>query len=143
MDVAVIEKIEKQAKEKYKNRKFLYLFPNANGNYFAVNYDAINSQLNSFLTLFDVWGNKSGQHKLSEDGKRQEVWFEVDKEFFKLATETMTFNRAFKNLGIKVVTEYPFSKEEDKWSEDWKGMAKAVKYLFDWEEGRMRYENLG
>ena len=106
-----IDNIYEKSKKRYKNRKFLYLFPNTNGNYFAVNYDAINCGLNSFLTLFDVWGNKSGHHKLSEDGNCQEVWFEVDTEFFKLATETMTFNRAFKNLGIQVVTEYPFAKK--------------------------------
>lgn len=129
MDVAFIERIERQSQERYKHRKFLYLFPNTNGNYFAVNYDAINCALNSFLSLFDVWGNRGGQHKVSEDGNCQEVWFEVDEEFFKLATETMTFNRAFKNLGIKVVTEYPFTKKNP-WTNDWDGMAKAMKSEF-------------
>ena len=142
MDVAYIEKAYERAKERYKNRKFLYLFPNANGNYFAVNYDAINCALNSFLTLFDVWGNTGGHHKVSEAANCQEVWLEVDEEFFKLATETNTFNRAFRNLGVKIVSEYPFAKKEDKWSEDWRGMAKAVKNLFEWEEDRMRYETL-
>lgn len=129
MDVAFIEKIEQRNREAYKDRKFLYLFPNANGNYFAVNYDACNCELNSFLRLFDVWGNKSGHHKVSEDGNHQEVWFEVDEEFFKLATETMSFNRAFKLLGVRVVTEYPFTKKNP-WTNDWDGMAKAMKSDF-------------
>ena len=141
MDVAFIEKMEQRNREAYKDRKFLYLFPNANGNYFAVNYDACNCALNSFLTLFDVWGNKGGHHKVSEDGNHQEVWFEVDEEFFKLATETKTFNRAFKGLGIKVVTEYPFSKKKDKWSEDWKGMAKAYdEFKNVWSTGTDRWD---
>lgn len=108
MDVAFIEKMEHRNREAYKDRKFLYIFPNVNGNYFAVNYDACNCELNSFLALFDVWGNKSAQHKVSEDGNHQEVWFEVDEEFHLLVANTFNFNTVFKRLGVEVVYQYPF-----------------------------------
>ena len=141
MDVAFIEKIQRQAEERYRYRKFLYLFPNTNGNYFAVNYDAINCELNSFLSLFDVWGNRGGHHKVSEDGNCQEVWFEVDEEFARLVSNTFNFNTAFKRLGVKVVFEYPFSKKENKWSEDWKGMAKSYdEFKNVWSTGTDRWD---
>lgn len=117
-----------KAHDSYVDRKFLYLFPHTSETYCAVNYDAVNSELNSFLSLFDVWGNKNGHHKVSEDGDHQEIWFEVDEEFYKLAMENKTFRRAIERLGVKITTEYPFKK--DPLTDYWKGMHKTMQSDF-------------
>lgn len=121
-----------RAKDSYKDRKYLYIFPQPDNNYWAVNYDAINCELNSFLRLFSISG-RDGQHKISEDENHQEVWFEVDEEFYRLVSNTFALPEAIKRLGVEIVFDYPFFKKPDPWTHDWKGMAKAVKDLFRWE----------
>lgn len=99
----------------YGDRKFLYIFPHAAETYCVVNYDADNIILNTFLAMFDVWHSK-GQMKVSQDSCRHnEVWFEVDKEFFQLAKTSRTFQRAIERTGVKIVFEYPFQTRSDEW----------------------------
>lgn len=120
----------------YGDRKFLYIFPHAAETYCVVNYDADNAVLNTFLAMFDVWHSK-GQMKVSQDSCRHnEVWFEVDKEFYQLAKHSRTFQRAIERCGVKIVFEYPFKQPEPKWFNDWKGMAAAARYLQDLQWGR-------
>lgn len=130
MPYVTAREIYQRRQDSYKDRKFLYLFPRPEGKtYNAVNYDATNNQLNTFLALFDVWGTNGGQHKVSEDENHQEVWFEVDEEFYQLAMHSNTFRQAIERLGVKVVTDYPFFKKNP-WTEDWKGMAHALRTDF-------------
>lgn len=137
MKCRTTEETFKRAHDSYKDRKFLYLFPRPDGKtYTVVNYDAVNSELNSFLMLFDVWGSGTGQHKVSDDENHQEVWFEVDEEFYQLAKHSRTFQRAIERCGVKIVFEYPFKQPEPKWFNDWKGMAAAARYLQDLQWGR-------
>jgi hypothetical protein len=67
------------------------------------------------MSLFDVWGslNKAGHHKLSDNGNTSEVWFEVSNEFVEMLTNP-EMQRAIKKLGVEVVYEYPFGKEQGK-----------------------------
>lgn len=99
-----------RAKDSYKDRKYLYIFHQPDNNYWAVNYDAINNELNSFLRLFSISG-ADGQHKISEDGNHQEVWFEVDEEFSRLVSNTFALPEAIKRLGVEIVYDYPFFKK--------------------------------
>jgi hypothetical protein len=105
-----LERLYERAKDSYKDRKFLYIFPQPDNNYWAVNYDAINCELNSFLRLFSISG-ADGQHKISEDGNHQEVWFEVDEEFSRLVSNTFALPEAIKRLGVEIVFDYPFFKK--------------------------------
>lgn len=116
------------AEDSYNDRRFLYIFPRPNGStYNAVNYHAINSGLNSFLTLFDVWNCGGGLHKSSEDDNHQEVWFEVDEEFYQLTKNSETFRRAIEKLGVEIVFEYPFRRrEQEEWVKDWRELADVV-----------------
>jgi hypothetical protein len=100
-----------RARESYKDREYLYLFPSKNGSTcHAVNYHAINNELNSFMNLFDNFGCC---HKISEDRNHQEVWFEVDEEFYLLAKHSDYFRGAIEKLGVEVVFEYPFEKKSE------------------------------
>lgn len=95
----------------YENRKYLYIFKSPHGTYNAVNYSG-NAYLNTFLTLFDVWGslNHAGHDKLSDNGNTIERWFEVSKEFVDML-ETETMRHAIKRFGVELVYEYPFGEE--------------------------------
>lgn len=81
-------------------RQVVHIFPSAYGTARVVNYAADHNSLNSFLSMFDIWeGN--GEFMLSDDGKYNEVWFEVSQEFHEFAmTETM--GRVFKRFGVRV-----------------------------------------
>lgn len=114
-----------RARNSYKGREYLYLFPRSEHDYWAVNYYAICSELNSLLTLFSINGSRTGVSKLSEDGNHSEIWFKVSDDFYRIATENETFRGAIERLGVKIVTDYPFFKQ-DPWTHDWKAMAKAV-----------------
>lgn len=118
-----------RAKDSYNDRKYLYIFPQPDNNYWAVNYDAINCELNSFVSLFDINGKHNGQHKISEDENHQEVWFEVDAEFYQLAKYSDTFQRAIERLGVKIVFEYPFYYKTDSITDDWLAKVRAVEDL--------------
>jgi hypothetical protein len=107
------------ANESYRDRKYLYLFPQLECDYWAVNYYAVCTELNSLLKLFSING-KSGKHKLSEDNNHSEVWFEVSDDFYYLATESSTFRAAIERLGVTIVTDYPFFTKRDTWSTNWK-----------------------
>lgn len=108
-----------KARDSYEGRKYLYLFPQPDNNYWAVNYHAINSELNSLLALFSISGKRTGKSKLSEDDNHSEVWFEVSDDFYQLATNNTTFRTAIERLGVEIVTEYPFF-TQDTWATDWK-----------------------
>ncbi len=109
MNCGDLERLYERAHDSYKDRKFLYITPRTGNTYSAVNYYATNCELNSFLNLFDIWGSH-GEHKISEDENHQEVWFEVDEEFYQLAKHSRTFQRAIEKLGVTIVFEYPFYK---------------------------------
>ena len=109
-----------KARDSYEGRKYLYLFPQPTNNYWAVNYHAINSELNSLLALFSISGKRDGKHKLSEDGNHSEVWFEISDDFYKLATSNHTVREAIERLGVVIVTDYPFFNRRDTWATDWK-----------------------
>ncbi len=117
-----------RARESYKERKFLYLFPRPDGTTWnAVNYDAVNYELNAFLSLFEVWGGE-GQHKISEDGNHQEVWFEVSSDFAKLFEVNAEVLKAVGRMGVQVVYDYPFKKKSSPWSYDLEAAAKVRYY---------------
>lgn len=94
-------------------RNYVYIFPSVHNTTCVVNYDWNNSQVNNFLSLFDIWGSH-GQRKAHfqesnyESQVDYEVWFECSKEFTDLAT-TPDMVRAFKRMNVNVVTDYPFS----------------------------------
>lgn len=91
------------------NRNYVYASPSAYGTCNVVNYSAESNDVNSFLSVFDVWGSH-GNFKISIDGNHQEVWFECGMDFYDmLHTETM--KRAFKRMGVELVFEYPFKEE--------------------------------
>ena len=93
------------------NRKFVYAFINAHNTVSIVNYDAGNSAVNTFLWRFDLWGS-NGEFKPSIDNKYQEVWFECDKDMMQ-ALKTPMFKRAFAQMGVELVFEYPFAPKEN------------------------------
>ncbi len=119
MNCRDLELLYEKAKDSYKDRKFLYIFPRTGNTYSAVNYYATNCELNSFLKLFDIWGSH-GEHKISEDKNHQEVWFEVDEEFYLLAKHSKTFQRAIEKLGVTIVFEYPLYRPISQVSNTWK-----------------------
>lgn len=111
-EVLGLDEFGRKKVDPYANRKYLYIFKTPHDTYNAVNYDACNAYLNSFMTLFDVFGslNHAGKHELSDNGNTSEVWFEVSKEFVEII-ETPVMKNAIKKLGVEVVYEYPFGKE--------------------------------
>ena len=112
MNCIDLERFYERTKDSYKDRKFLYLFPRPDGNTWnAVNYDAINAELNVFLRNFEVWGSNGGQHQVSEDGNHQEVWFEVSSDFIKLFEVNAEMLKAVGRMGVQVVYDYPFFKK--------------------------------
>jgi hypothetical protein len=123
MNCRDLEWLYDKAKDSYKDRKFLYVFPQPDNNYWAVNYDAVNCELNSFLRLFSISGG-DGQHKISEDGNHQEVWFEVDEEFSRLVSNTFALPEAIKRLGVEIVFDYPFFKKKST-TEDYQKIGQA------------------
>ena len=109
----------------YKDRRYLYLFPQPECDYWAVNYFAVCNELNSLLKLFSISG-KEGQHKLSEDNNHSEVWFEVNDDFYYLITENPTFRAGIERLGVQIVTDYPFFAKPDTWATDWTDGNEAI-----------------
>ena len=91
------------------NRKVVYVFKNCHGATSIVNYDGGNSSLNTFLSLFDVWGSR-GEFKYSQDKNHVEVWFECLPEMFEMLN-TLPFKAAFERMGVKLVFEHPWHKE--------------------------------
>ena len=113
-EVLGFDEFGRKKTDPYENRKYLYVFKSPHGTYHAVNYSG-NAYLNTFMTLFDVWGNlnHAGHHKLSDNGNTSEVWFEVSNEFVEmLKTEPMRI--AIKRFGVELVYKYPFEKEKSK-----------------------------
>lgn len=82
------------------NRRYILIFLSPNGTTHVVNYMADNNYLNTFLSVFDIWGS-GGQHKLSDDNNHAEVWFEMSKEFYKLV-KTETMQHALKRFGVEI-----------------------------------------
>jgi hypothetical protein len=124
MNCRDLERLYERAKDSYKDRKFLYVFPQPDNNYWAVNYDAINCELNSFLRLFSISGG-DGQHKISEDGNHQEVWFEVSSDFVKLFEVNAEMLKAVGRMGVHVVYDYPFFKKPASQVEDYQKIGQA------------------
>lgn len=89
------------------NRKFVYAFRNCHGATSIVNYDAANSNVNTFLSLFDIW-RSNGEFKLSADGNHQEVWFELPHGMLTML-DTLSFESAFERMGVKLVFDYPWT----------------------------------
>lgn len=91
------------------NRKFVYAFKNVRGAINIVNYDADNTELNSFLAKFDVWRSK-GERKNSFDNKYKEVWFEFFIDLWD-TLQTRSFKAAMERMGATLVFEYPFERK--------------------------------
>ena len=94
------------------NRNYVYASPSVHGTCNIVNYKAEANDINSFLSIFDVW-RSHGHFKMSEDNNHQEVWFECSKEFFEML-HTNTMQQAFKRMGVELVFDYPFYTEMKK-----------------------------
>ena len=107
-EVLGLDEFGRKKTSPYENRQYLYIFKSPHGTYNAVNYSG-NPYLNTFMTLFDVWGslNHAGHDKLSDNGNTSERWFEVSKEFVDML-ETQTMREAIKRFGVELVYEYPF-----------------------------------
>lgn len=94
------------------NLNYVYVFPSVHNTTNVVNYAACNNAVNTFLCHFDVWGS-NGKFKLNENShsdpykQTPEVWFECSKEFFELC-KSETMQKAFKQMGVEIVFEYPF-----------------------------------
>ncbi len=94
------------------NLKYVYVFPSVHNTVNAVNYDAGNCAVNTFLSHFDVWGG-NGQTKFNAAShsdpykQKPEMWFECSKEFFELC-KMETMQKAFKHMGVEIVFEYPY-----------------------------------
>lgn len=86
------------------NRKRVLVFPSVHGSTNVINYDASNSMLNTFLSAFDVWNSK-GNFKVSDDNNHQEVWFEMDFDFY-MVSKCDTLRKAIERFGVEVVHEY-------------------------------------
>ena len=94
------------------NLNYVYIFPSVHNTVNVVNYAADNNLVNTFLWHFDVWGSTGHfkiNDKISNDPYKQAlaVWFECSKEFMELC-KTETMQKAFKQMGVEVVFEYPF-----------------------------------
>lgn len=101
--------VYERSRQAYKDRKFLYIFPTPHGTYNAVNYDAINNELNTFLRNFELWGSNGGTSKSCADNpKLQEIWFEVSSDFYQLLEVNSEMIKAIGRMGVQVVYEYPF-----------------------------------
>ena len=85
--------------------EYVYAFKNANGGISVVNYDAKNSEINSFLHKFDVW-RSDGEYKVSMDGNHQEVWFELPSGMWSML-HSPYFHLAFRRMNVRMVFEYP------------------------------------
>ena len=134
------ELLYERAKDSYKDRKFLYLFPRPYGSTWnAVNYDAINAELNVFLRNFEVWGSNGGQHKISEDGNHQEVWFEVSSDFVKLFEVNAEMLKAVGKMGVQVVYDYPFNNTSSALSYDQEITDKYIITIGEWNRW-LRYD---
>lgn len=94
------------------NRKCVYAFKNVHGMTSVVNYDAQNTEVNSFISKFDGWGS-NGEFKTSINGDHKEVWFECFKEFWDIL-HSEVFETAFDRMGVKLVFEYPKEMLEEK-----------------------------
>lgn len=90
--------------EVMENRKRVLIFPSVHGTTMVVNYDVTNRVLNSFLSAFDVW-NGFGNFKRSSDNIHQEVWFEMDFDFY-MISKCDTLRKAIERLGVEVVHDY-------------------------------------
>lgn len=88
------------------NRKFVYAFLGPHSSINVVNYDATNNHVNTFLSLFDIWGC-GGVHKMSIDDNHQEVWFELNKSFLPIL-KRKDFKEAFRRMGVELVFDYPY-----------------------------------
>lgn len=82
------------------NRKRVVISPSVHGTTLVVNYDASNSLLNAFLSAFDVWKG-FGNFKLSSDNIHQEVWFEMDFDFY-MVSKCDTLRKAIERFGVEV-----------------------------------------
>jgi hypothetical protein len=103
-DVKQYNKIVKYFKENkiiVRNRKRVLIFPSVHATTNVVNYDATNNCLNTFLSAFDVWNSK-GNFKLSDDNNHQEVWFEMDFDFY-MISKCDTLRKAIEHFGVEVV----------------------------------------
>lgn len=98
------------------NRRMIRIMPSVHNTTTVINYCADNSELNSFLQAYDVWGS-SGCFKPSEYpcDNHQEVWFEMSKEFYELS-KTVTMQRAFKHFGVRVMY---YNDEKSHWELLW------------------------
>lgn len=86
------------------NRKRVFIIPSVHGTTNVINYDASNGSLNAFLSAFDVWNSK-GNFKVSNDNNHQEVWFEMDFDFYMLS-KCDTLRKAIERFGVEVKHEY-------------------------------------
>ena len=86
------------------NRNFVYVSSSANNNScWVVNYSG-KSEVNTFLSYFDIWkGN--GHQVLCKDGNHSKFQFECSKKFAEFL-KTDEFIRAFQRMGVTVTNNY-------------------------------------
>ena len=101
-------------KDNYIGRKYLYISKSVDGDgYDAVNYDAGNCHLNSFLTLFDI-NHNNGHFKLSGPNRnKSEVWFKVSEDFVDTLRSSKSLCDAISRLGVRITFTDPFSDEKE------------------------------
>ena len=90
-------------------RHRILIFPSNHGTTNIINYMADNNNLNTFLSVFDIFDD-GGNHKISDDNNHVEVWFEASEEFYEMS-KTESMQRAFKHFGVKV--EYDMKVSEN------------------------------
>lgn len=85
------------------DRKRILIFKSVHNTTNVVNYMADNNNLNTFLSVFDIFG-RGGNHKISDDRNHSEVWFEADEEFYDII-KTETMQNALKKFGVRIDIE--------------------------------------
>lgn len=93
-----------ERKNYYEDRKYLYMVQSLDGTTAVYNLDPSNTDVNSFLWHFDVWGC-NGHFSLCSGEQHQMVKFDCSKEFYDLV-ETRDFKVAFKRMGVEVVKDF-------------------------------------
>ena len=72
----------------------------------VMNYAPLNTQVNSFLSVFDIWGS-AGIYSHASNNEPMCVRFECPGNMLPMF-ETDVFRNAFNRMGVTLTFEYPF-----------------------------------
>ena len=88
------------------NRNFVYVFKSVHNTTIAINYSG-RSDVNTFLSYFDVWGGR-GHQQLCSDENHSKFVFECSKEFYDFC-HTEDFQRVFRvKMNVELVDDFSY-----------------------------------